>query len=116
LRDYLWPMQPRRPRHSDPARVRDLAVAALRAGVCLRFTYSGRARLAEVHAVGLSTAGREDMSTWQIAGDSESGRIPGWRTFCLDECFDVELSDVPSLAPRPDFKPGDGFARIDAQV
>jgi len=93
-----------------------MAVAALRAGVCLGFVYNGRRRLAEVHAVGVNTQGHAAMSTFQVEGDSGSGPIPDWRSFRLDACSEAALSDVPSRAPRPDFRPGHGFRRIDAQV
>jgi len=36
---------------------------------------------------------------------------------CFDECFNMGLSDLPSTAPRPDYRKGHKlFQRIDAEV
>ncbi|MBS0255816.1 MAG: hypothetical protein JSS36_11575 [Proteobacteria bacterium] len=57
------------------------------------------------------------MSVYQVDGQSNSPPIPDWRLFCFDECFDVRLTNVPSAAPRPQYKKGaKQFKRIDAEV
>ena len=57
------------------------------------------------------------MSVFQVDGQTNHPPIPGWRLFCFDECFDVALSNLPSTAPRPDYKKGaKQFIRIDAEV
>ena len=94
-----------------------LALQALAERRCLTFQYDGLPRVAEVHTVGFTTADRPAMNVWQVDGQSEDGPIPDWRTFCFDECFNVGLSDLPSAAPRPDFKKGaKQFRRIIAEA
>jgi len=57
------------------------------------------------------------MSAYQVDGQSKTPPIPDWRLFCFDECFDVGLTNIPSTAPRPDFKKGaKQFRRIDGEV
>ena len=57
------------------------------------------------------------MSAYQIDGQSNTPPIPDWRHFCFDECFDVRLLDLPSCAPRPQYKKGaKQFRRIDADL
>jgi hypothetical protein len=93
------------------------AISALQSGVCLILTYDDCYRVVEVHTVGTTTAGRPAMSAWQVDGDTNSPPIPDWRLFCFDECFDVALSDIPSTAPRPEYKKGaKQFRFIDAEI
>lgn len=57
------------------------------------------------------------MSVWQIDGESNTPPIPDWRLFCFDECFNVALSDIPSKAPRPEYKKGaKQFRSIDREI
>lgn len=96
---------------------RQLAMAALAEGACLSFTYHRLPRVAEVHTVGITTAGRPAMSVFQVDGESDTPPIPDWRLFCFDECFNVALTDIPSLAPRPEYKKGaKQFRIIDAEI
>lgn len=95
----------------------ELAVEAIAQGLCLSLAYQGHARIVEVHACGLSTAGHEAMRVWQVEGGSRSGRPSGWRMMRLDEVEEAFLTDIPSLAPRPGYARDDkGMARLDAQV
>lgn len=95
----------------------NLALQALSAGLCLCLTYDRLPRTVEVHTIGITTAGRPAMSAFQVDGQSNTPPIPDWRLFCFDECWDVAVSDVPSTAPRPDYKKGaKQFARIIAEL
>lgn len=96
---------------------RALALSAIRQGVCIHLLYDGCERVAEVHTVGVTTAGRPAMSVYQVDGQSNTPPIPDWRLFCFDECFDVRLTNIPSAAPRPEYKKGaKQFKRIDAEI
>lgn len=96
---------------------RSKAIAAIDAGKCVSLVYLDFNRVAEVHTVGTTTAGRPAMSVWQVEGDSKDSPVPGWHLFCFDECFDVAVHDLPSLAPRPDYKKrSKQFRRIDREV
>lgn len=94
-----------------------LAISALETGVSLSLTYDGLHRMVEVHAVGVTTAGRPAMSAYQVDGQSNTPPIPDWRLFCFDECFDVALTTIKSNAPRAGYKKGaKSFRKIDAEI
>lgn len=94
-----------------------IALEALDKGVCVSLVYLDFDRVAEVHTVGTTTAGRPAMSVFQVEGHSKDSPVPGWQLFCFDECFDVALHDLPSLAPRPDYKKrAKQFRRIDREI
>lgn len=108
---------PRNKNTFEAERNRQAALEALAGKMCLALTYLDCHRVVEVHTVGITTAGRPAMSVWQVDGESNTPPIPDWRLMCFDECFDVRLSDVPSTAPRPDYKKGaKQFRRIDAEL
>jgi hypothetical protein len=91
----------------------DEACAALSAAKCLELQYNGFARVVEVHAVGYSTAGNPVMRAWQVRGGSSSQEPVGWKLMRLDEARSAALTNEPSQAPRPGYKPGDkGMSRI----
>ncbi|WP_143102853.1 hypothetical protein [Rhizobium sp. NFR07] len=93
------------------------AMDALGKGVCLSITYNGLPRVVEVHTVGTSSAFRAAMSVLQVDGQSSTAPIPDWRLFCFDECFDVELTDISSKAPRPGYKRGaKQFRKIEGEI
>lgn len=87
-------------------------IAALRGKLCLSLRYHDLPRTVEVHTVGITTNDRPAMRVWQVSGQSESGSPERFRTMCFDECFDVSLTDLPSAAPRPDYKKGDKAFKI----
>ena len=95
----------------------ELARDALRQGLCLEFVYGGCRRLVEVHAIGVTMAGRLAISAFQVEGNTRSTPIPGWRLFCLEECANVSISGTRSKAPRPGYRRGDSqFSHIGAQI
>lgn len=102
---------------SGAASNKQIALSALAKGVCLILHYDGCHRIVEVHTVGTTTASRPAMSAFQVDGETNTSAIPDWRIFCFDECFGVALSDLPSAAPRPEYKKGaKQFERIDAEA
>lgn len=95
----------------------EVACEALRRGICLELQYNGYARVVEVHAVGISTAGNPVMRAWQVRGGSVSNEPVGWKLMRLDEAVAAVLTDEKSGAPRPGYKPGDkGMQRIICQL
>jgi hypothetical protein len=83
------------------------ACNALRQGACLEIRYDGYARVVEVHAVGVSTAGHEVMRVWQVRGGSVHNEPVGWKMLRLDEASGVAILSERSQAPRPGYKRGD---------
>lgn len=73
---------------------------SLASATCMSFSYDGKPRTIEVHAIGASTKdGGTVIRGYQIAGES-SRPLPCWALFRADEIFDPELTETFSLAPR----------------
>lgn len=81
-----------------------VACHAIEQGKCLEIRYESCSRIVEVHRVGVSPAGDHILSGWQIRGPG-SERV-GWKLLSLKEPIDLKLTDIASLAPRPDYRRG----------
>jgi hypothetical protein len=81
-----------------------IACEAIDQGKCLEMVYRDFSRIIEVHRVGISPAGAHIMSGWQIRGPRDE-RV-GWKLLNLDEPLSLKLTDIPSQAPRPDYRRG----------
>ena len=80
------------------------ACDAIEQGKCLEIRYESYTRIVEVHRVGVSPCGDHILSGWQIRGPG-SERV-GWKLLNLEEPISLTLTDIPSLAPRPDYRRG----------
>lgn len=82
----------------------------------LSFVYDGHPRVVEPHLVGYSTTGKQLVRAYQVDGESEHGKILGWRL------FDVEKMTSPGyqltcFTPRPEYNPEDKqIPRVIARV
>ena len=56
-------------------------VAAILDHRIVHFRYQGHDRTVEPHLLGLHEAGEPMLLAYQTAGGSNSGQIPGWRSF-----------------------------------
>jgi len=72
----------------------------------LSFTYNGYHRLVLPYALGIDTKGHSVLKAYQIGGVSQSGALPGWRSFKIDrleqltlleQTFDQIAAELPSL-------------------
>jgi hypothetical protein len=81
-----------------------IACDAIDQGKCLELVYETFSRIIEVHRVGISPAGAHIVSGWQIRGPRFE-RV-GWKLLNLDEPLGLKLTDIPSQAPRPDYRRG----------
>ncbi len=81
-----------------------IACDAIDQGKCLELVYENFSRIIEVHRVGISPAGAHIVSGWQIRGPRNE-RV-GWKLLNLDEPLSLHLTDIPSQAPRPDYRRG----------
>ena len=79
-------------------------LTALLESRCVSFTYDGKPRTVEVHAVGVTSKGRQVFRGYQVAGERH-----GWALYSLDkvEPDSVVLTERPSLAPREGYTMGD---------
>jgi hypothetical protein len=91
------------PDWKDPAWF-SVACDALEQAKCLQIEYESFARIVEVHRVGVSPCGDHILSGWQIRG--RDGERAGWKLLNLEEPISLTLTDIPSLAPRPDYRRG----------
>jgi WYL domain len=67
-----------------------------------RFLYQGRERTVEPHMLGLHEAGEPMLVAYQTGGTSQSGELPGWRTFITTSIDDVVVTDQHFPGPRGD--------------
>lgn len=59
----------------------------------VHFRYQGRGRVVEPHLIGLHEAGEPMLVAYQTGGTSQSGDVPGWRTFITTAIEDVAVVD-----------------------
>ena len=68
----------------------------------VRFQYQGLERTVEPHLLGLHEAGEPMLVAYQTDGSSQSGQLPGWRTFITTSIEDVVVDDQHFPGPRGD--------------
>jgi predicted DNA-binding transcriptional regulator YafY len=68
----------------------------------VRLRYQNRERTLEPHLLGIHEAGEPLLVAYQTGGASQSGDLPGWRTFVTTSIEDVEITDEAFPGPRGD--------------
>ena len=81
-----------------------IACEAIESAKCLEIEYRDFTRIVEVHRVGIGRCGEHILSAWQIRGPVHERA--GWKLLKLDESESVILTEIPSRAPRPDYRRG----------
>lgn len=82
----------------------------------IAFRYHGHDRLVEPHILGVTAAGHEALSGWQVAGSAGS-RAAGWKNFVLADLNELAVTDQAFARPRSDYNPADpSFALVLAQL
>jgi hypothetical protein len=71
-----------------------------------RIRYSGRDRVIEPQLLGIHEAGEPMLVAYQTAGASQSGDVPGWRTFITTSVESVDVTDERFPGPRGDLDIG----------
>ncbi len=71
----------------------------------VEFVYQGHRRTVEPYLLGLHEAGEPVLLGYQTGGTSQSGEIPGWRSFITTAMGDVDLTDNTFPGPPADFNP-----------
>ena len=101
-------MEEPKARASSRARVDDeltgaeRLVAAILDHRVVHFRYQGHERTVEPHLLGLHEAGEPLLVAYQTGGGSQSGQVPGWRTFITTSIEDVVVNDQHFPGPRGD--------------
>ena len=83
----------------------ELLVRAILDHRVVEFAYQGYHRTVEPYLVGLHEAGEPLLLGYQTAGGSQSGEIPGWRTFVTTAVGDVTVTDRSFSGLPSDFNP-----------
>ena len=81
-----------------------IACDAIETAKCVEIGYRNYSRVVEVHRVGIGRCGEYILSGWQIRGPAQERA--GWKLLSLDEAESLALTDIPSRAPRPDYRRG----------
>ena len=92
-----WPAR----RDEDLTAAERLVLAILDHRV-VRVRYQDRERTIEPHLLGIHEAGEPMLIAYQTGGTSQSGEVPGWRTFITTSMEHVEIMDQHFPGPRPD--------------
>jgi WYL domain len=71
----------------------------------VEFAYEGYRRTVEPYLLGIHEAGEPLLLGYQVAGGSQSGEIPGWRTFVTTAIGNVDVLDRSFAGPRADWNP-----------
>jgi hypothetical protein len=68
----------------------------------VRLRYQNRERTLEPHLLGIHEAGEPLLVAYQTGGTSQSGDLPGWRTFITTSIENVEITGETFPGPRGD--------------
>ncbi|MBA3497367.1 MAG: WYL domain-containing protein [Gemmatimonadales bacterium] len=90
------------PRGEDDLTGTERLVIAILDHRVVRLRYHDRERIIEPHLLGLHDAGEPMLIAYQTGGASQSGDLPGWRTFLTTSIDDVEITDGRFPGPRRD--------------
>jgi hypothetical protein len=91
-------------REASPQSRCEIACEAIESARCLEIRSADCTRIVEVHRVGINLKGDHILSGWQIRGPA--GERVGWKLIDLEEPVYLALTDIPSKAPRPDYRRG----------
>lgn len=76
-------------------------------GRLLKFTYDGRQRVVEPHCHGYTTKGNEALRAYQVAGGSNSGKVPDWKLFTVAKMSNLTLMSDSFSGTRSGYNPRD---------
>ncbi len=72
----------------------------------VRLRYQGHERIVEPQVIGLHEAGEPLLVGYQTGGTSQSGTLPGWRTFITTSIEAVEVTEERFASARMDLNVG----------
>ena len=73
----------------------------------IEFRYDGHYRKVEPYCHGRSKKGKDSIRGYQIAGGSNSRRIPFWRLFTITKMGNPTLTNETFDGDRPRYNPND---------
>lgn len=86
------------PNSNDPTH--DLLLKAISGKPLINSTYKNKSRVAEPHDYGIQDGIRRVLC-YQIGGHTNTGRLPSWRLFDVDDMQSVQISDCTFAGNRP---------------
>jgi hypothetical protein len=66
----------------------------------IRFVYASKPRIAEPHDYGVQK-GQVRLLSFQVGGESNSGKLPAWRWLDVDKISDVVILEKQFRGGRP---------------
>lgn len=78
---------------------------AIKSQKIIEFFYDGLERVVEPHTYGVSTAGNDVLSAYQIDGQSNSD-LPNWKLFTVDKISNLVVTDR-TFTVEPGYTSGD---------
>jgi hypothetical protein len=83
-----------------PVSVDSLIRQAISEKRLIRFVYAGKLRIAEPHDYGIQK-GQIRLLSYQVGGESNSGKLPAWRWLDVDGISEIEILDRTFRGGRP---------------
>jgi predicted DNA-binding transcriptional regulator YafY len=80
--------------------IHDQLLQAINARRQISFIYQDKPRIAEPHDYGMQN-GQARLLSYQIGGQSGSGRLPNWRMFDVNKMSDFKMLDETFPGNRP---------------
>jgi len=75
------------------------------------FFYDGLPRIVEPHCLGRNERGLR-LRGFQIAGESASGNVPGWRLFSVEKMAGLVVLPSTFTQARPQYRRGDSAMTV----
>lgn len=79
----------------------NLIIEAIKSCRQLKFSYHGHTRLVDPYTYGADQKGHSALLAYQVAGTSQSGRIPDWRIYHLSAIVDLSISATIFVPSQP---------------
>ncbi len=72
----------------------------------ITFFYKGNKRIVDPYLVGINTKNNTMLSAYQVDGYSDTGHLPNWRLFNINQISGVEILDSTFMT-NPMYNPND---------
>lgn len=83
----------------------------------VEFSYDGYHRQVEPYKLGETTAGNRVLTGYQVAGESSSGNVPGFKMFDITKIWSLSTTSQTFHEPQPEYSRTDErLSRILCQV
>ncbi len=92
----------------ETAEIEEKLIEAIEQEKIVSFSYQWRSRVVEPYLIGVHEEEDEKMlRAYQVEGESESGGLPDWRLFRLQQISRLKVSDENFTPRREEYEPAD---------